>query len=168
MFERIFIAANKWALVAILAAMSCIVFTNVSMRYLTNFSIVWAEEVARYLMIWMTFLGAGLALRQGAHAAIDNLQSAVGPRLGRLMRAVVVLLLLVFCGLMAWTGYEYMTRMGRQVTPATRISFTYIYAAMPAGFLLFIVHLLLVLRTYLGSGAFEAGHGAEDRGAAAG
>ena len=168
MFERAFVEANKWALVVMLAAMACIVFANVSMRYLTNFSITWAEEVARYLMIWMTFLGAGLALRQGAHAAIGNLQEALGPRLGWLLRLWVALLLLVFCGLMAWTGYEYMTRMGRQVTPATRISFSYIYAAMPVGFLLFIVHLLFVVRTYLRSGTFEAGHGAEDRGAAAG
>mgnify|MGYP006185517733 CR=1 FL=1 len=64
MFERVFVEANKWALIAILAAMACIVFANVSLRYLTNYSITWAEEVARYLMIWMTFLGAGLALAQ--------------------------------------------------------------------------------------------------------
>ena len=167
MFERVFVEANKWAIVAILATMACIVFANVSLRYLTNFSITWAEEVARYLMIWMTFLGAGLALRQGSHAAIGNLQELLGPKFGRLLRVVVVLLLLVFCALMAWTGYEYMTRMSRQVTPATRVSFGYIYAAMPVGFLLFIVHLLLVARRYLGSGAFDEAQ-ADDAGAAAG
>ena len=62
-FERIFVAINKWVVVLLLAAMSSIVFANVSLRYLSNFSITWAEEVARYLMIWMTFLGAGLSLR---------------------------------------------------------------------------------------------------------
>ena len=167
MIERVFLAANRWALIGILAAMSSLVFANVALRYTTNFSITWAEEVARYGMIWMTFLGAGLALRHGAHAAMDNLQEALGSRLARVLRAVVVLLLLAFCGTVVWMGWEYMGRMSRQVTPATRISFGYIYAAMPIGFLLFIVHLLLVLRSYLRSGGFEP-EGAEDRPAASG
>ena len=51
--------------------------------------------------------------------------------------------------------YEYMTRMSRQLTPATRISFGWIYIAMPAGFALFLVHLLLVVRGYLRAGTFE-------------
>ncbi len=50
---------------------------------------------------------------------------------------------------MMWIGYEYMTRMGRQLTPATRIPFSYIYAAMPIGFVLMIVHLLLIARSYV-------------------
>lgn len=60
-----------------LAAMSVIVFVNVMLRYLTSESIVWAEEVARYLMIWLTFLGIGPVMRIGGHIAIDNLQDAL-------------------------------------------------------------------------------------------
>ena len=55
-FERHFLAANRWALILLLAAMAVIVFANVALRYLTNESIEWAEEVARHLMIWLTFL----------------------------------------------------------------------------------------------------------------
>src|SRR5690606_35385175 len=46
--ETAFVDLNKWAIILLLAAMSCIVFANVSLRYLTNYSIFWAEEVARY------------------------------------------------------------------------------------------------------------------------
>ncbi len=53
-----------------------IVFVNVVLRYTTGDSIVWAEEVARHLMIWVTFLGAGLVLRFGGHVAIDALHQA--------------------------------------------------------------------------------------------
>ena len=41
------------------------VFANVALRFLTDHSILWVEEVSRYLMIWLTFLGAGLVLRYG-------------------------------------------------------------------------------------------------------
>ena len=148
-FERMFVALNKWVVVLLLAAMSTIVFANVSLRYLSNFSITWAEEVARYLMIWMTFLGAGLSLRIGGHVAITNLHDFLGIRLQRALRALIGLLLICFFVAMMWIGYEYMTRMGRQLTPATRIPFSYIYAAMPIGFVLMIVHLLLIAHSYV-------------------
>src|SRR5690606_3491469 len=95
-FERWFIEANRWALVLLLAAMSLIVFANVTLRYLTNFSITWSEEVARYLMIWMTFLGAGLTLRYGGHVAITNLQELLPMRLQRLARLLVAFLMMAF------------------------------------------------------------------------
>ena len=148
-FERHFVTVNEWLVLLLLAAMWAIVFANVSLRYLSNFSITWAEEVARYLMIWMTFLGAGLSLRIGGHVAITNLHDFLGIRLQRALRALIGLLLICFFVAMMWIGYEYMMRMGRQLTPATRIPFSYIYAAMPIGFVLMIVHLLLIARSYI-------------------
>ena len=78
--ERILVACNRWLLILLLLAMACIVFANVVLRYTTGDSIVWAEEVARHMMIWVTFLGAGLVLRFGGHVAIDNLHRAVSTR----------------------------------------------------------------------------------------
>jgi TRAP-type C4-dicarboxylate transport system permease small subunit len=148
-FERWFVELNKWVLVLLLAAMSVIVFANVSLRYLSNFSIVWAEEVARYLMIWLTFLGAGLVLRFGGHVAITNLQDSLGQRMQRALRLLIAVLLLGFFVVMIWIGHDYMSRMGRQMTPATRIPFSYVYAAMPIGFVLLVAHLLLIAKHYV-------------------
>ena len=151
-FERHFVSVNEWLVLLMLAAMAVIVFTNVALRYLTNFSLTWAEEVARYLMIWMTFLGAGLVLRTGGHVAITNLHGLLPDRASRVLRMVVSMLLLGFFAGMAWFGHDYMSRMGRQLTPATRIPFYIIYAAMPVGFALLIVHFLLVLKDYVTTG----------------
>lgn len=151
-FERHFVSVNEWLVLLMLAAMAVIVFTNVALRYLTNFSLTWAEEVARYLMIWMTFLGAGLVLRTGGHVAITNLHGLLPDRASCVLRMVVSMLLLGFFAGMAWFGHDYMSRMGRQLTPATRIPFYIIYAAMPVGFALLIVHFLLVLKNYVATG----------------
>ena len=80
--EHIFVALNGWALILMLTAMTVIVGANISLRYLTGHSLPWADEAARYLMIWMTFSGAGLVLRTGGHVAITNLQDAL-PRWAR-------------------------------------------------------------------------------------
>ncbi|WP_404934392.1 TRAP transporter small permease [Nitratireductor sp. L15S-10] len=148
-FERCFIALNKWALVLLLGAMAVIVFANVTLRYLTNFSITWSEEVARYLMIWMTFIGAGLALRTGGHVAVSNFQEMLGTKGQRAVRILILCLLLAFFAIMIWMGMNYMDRARFQLTPATRVSFSYIYAAMPIGFGLLIVHLLLIARPFV-------------------
>lgn len=154
--EQLFVAANVWAVILCMIAMSAVVFANVALRYLTNNSIPWADEVARYLMIWMTFLGAGPVLRHGGHVAITTLQDAMAQRVQVALRAAIVVLLLGFFAYMVWVGHEYMTRMGRQLTPATRISFGYVYAAMPVGFALLIVHLLFIAPGFVRAGRHVA------------
>lgn len=153
--ENAFVELNKWALILLLGAMSVIVFTNVSLRYLTNFSIPWAEEVARYMMVWMTFIGAGLTLRYGGHVAIGNVMEALSPTAQRILRAVIVLCLFAFFAIMIWVGYNYAMRMRFQLTPATRIPFAYVYAAIPVGFALLAVHLLLIVRGYVTENRFK-------------
>ena len=148
-FERGFLAVNRWALIVLLAAMSVIVFTNVVSRYLTNFSIPWSEEVARHMMIWLTFLGAGPVLRAGGHIAVENLQDALPRPLAIAVRLLVAVLLLAFFVMMSWTGYEYMARNAHQLTAATQIPFAWIYAAIPVGGVLLIVHFSLVVRGYV-------------------
>ena len=72
-FEKYLMAANRGVMIALLATMAVIIFANVVLRYSTNQSIEWAEEVARYMMVWLTFLGAGPVLRYGGHIAVENL-----------------------------------------------------------------------------------------------
>lgn len=96
-FERWLLAGNRWVLIVLLAVMALIIFANVGLRYLTNESIEWAEEVARHLMIWLTFLGAGPVLRYGGHIAVDNLQDSLPRGLAVALRCVIALLLLGFC-----------------------------------------------------------------------
>lgn len=148
-FEALFIAANRWALILLLSAAAVIVFANVCLRYFTNNSIVWSDEVARYLMIWLAFLGAGLAFRFGGLVAIDNVQYALSTRNARIMRGIVALIMFAFfCG-MIWVGINYVQRTMFQMTPATRIPFAYVYSAIPIGFGLLIIHFLLVVKQYV-------------------
>lgn len=152
--ERILVACNRWLLILLLLAMACIVFANVVLRYTTGDSIVWAEEVARHLMIWGTFLGAGLVLRFGGHVAIDNLHQAVSTRAARWLRTLVAIGIGIFCLVMTYFSILYVWATRFQTTAATDIPISFIYVAMPVGFLLMFVHLLFIVRGYITDGSY--------------
>lgn len=148
-FENYFLAVNRWLLIGTLAVMAVIIFTNVVLRYTTSQSIEWAEEVSRHLMVWLTFLGCGPTLRYGGHIAVENLQDALSPRGAVVLRALIAALLTAFFVFCIWFGLEYMDRTQYQTTPATQISFALVYAALPVGMFLTLIHWMLVMRPYV-------------------
>ena len=155
-FEKYFLIFNRWALIVMLGLMSVIIFTNVVLRYTTSQSIEWAEEVSRHLMIWLTFIGCGPVLRYGGHIAIDNLQDALPRRLSQFLRVLIALLITGFCVFCIWFGIQYMDRTQYQSTPATQISFAWIYLALPLGMAMTLVHWLLIMRSYIVDRAFAS------------
>jgi len=154
-FDRVLLRANRWAVIAMLAAMATMVFANVALRFLTDHSILWVEEASRYLMIWLTFVGAGLVLRYGGHIGIDALQRAL-PRHAAWIRAAIFLLLLAFFATMLWIGTRYALLTWGQTTPVLQIPIGAVYLAMPIGFALMIVHLLLMAAAYVRQGRYLA------------
>lgn len=157
--DRALVAANRWALILLLAAMAIIIFANVCLRYLTDTSIDWAEEVARHMMIWLTFLGAGPVLRAGGHIAVENLQDAMPRQAAAWLRVLISTLMLGFFAFLIWYGVLYMERTQFQATAATQISFAYIYAAMPVGGALLVLHWLAGVRGYVADRSYTADAG---------
>src|SRR5215471_10019580 len=119
-FDRVLLRLNRWAVIAILAAMALMVFVNVALRFLTDHSILWVEETSRYLMIWLTFLGAGLVLRYGGHIGIDTLQQRM-PRHALLIRSLIFVALIGFFVAMVWLGVRYSVLTWGQTTPVLQI-----------------------------------------------
>ena len=160
-FDRLLLRANRLLVIALLAAMALMVFTNVALRFATDRSILWVEEASRYAMIWLTFLGAGLVLRYGGHIGIETLHEKL-PRHAPLLRALVVVLLLGFFAFMTWVGVRYALLTWGQTTPVMEVPIGAVYLAMPVGFALLILHLLLMARSFvrkralLGDGEFDA------------
>ena len=147
-FDKGLLYLNRWLVIVILAAMALMVFANVALRFLTDESILWVEEVSRYLMIWLTFLGAGLVMRYGGHIGIDTLQDSF-PRHAAKVRVAILVFLLGFFGFMVWIGTRYAMLTWGQTTPVMEIPVGVVYLAMPVGFALLILHLLLMARPFI-------------------
>lgn len=94
--------ALELVMVLCLAAMCVMVFGNVVLRHVFNSGINISEELARFMFIWLTFLGAIVAMREGGHLGMDMVVSRIT---GRTRRAALLLgqvLVLVCCGVLLW------------------------------------------------------------------
>ena len=85
----------KGAIALCLAAMVVLVFTNVVLRYIFNSGIATSEELSRWLLVWLTFLGAIVAMREHAHLGVDSLIRALPPR-GRLICFILSYVLMLY------------------------------------------------------------------------
>ncbi len=91
------------ALIALcLAVMVVMVFGNVVLRYVFNSGIAVSEELSRWLFVWLTFLGAIVALKENGHLGSDMLVSRL-PRWGKQLCGVLGLLLMLgLTGMVFW------------------------------------------------------------------
>ena len=91
----LYCGALKVAIALCLAVMVVLVFGNVVLRYVFNSGIATSEELSRWLLVWLTFLGAIVALRQHAHLGVDMLVRALPPR-GRFVCFIASYLLMLY------------------------------------------------------------------------
>ena len=124
--------------------MSVIVILQVFFRYVIKGSLPWSEESARYLMIWLGFLGASRAFRQDRHIGMNVLVQSL-PRTPKRIITFVMRLsaagLLVF---LAYLGFSILPGVAPERTPALNISLAWIYLAIPVGMILSAVQVLIL------------------------
>ncbi len=132
-----------------LGVMFVLVFVNVVTRYVLGFSFATTEEISTFLMIWITYFGAGLALREGRHAAIDLFQDLLSERARRVVRVSLGILILAFFAGLAYYGIKIVQFGWAQETWATQIPRGIAYLCVPIGAAAFVGHLLLTFRRWV-------------------
>jgi TRAP-type C4-dicarboxylate transport system permease small subunit len=147
-FARLNAALNRWVehlLAALGMMMALIVAAQVVSRYLLNHSLFWSEELARYILVWLTFLGAAAAYYRKAHPGIDLLSSRMGPRLRRVNTIIVHLVSLGLFLVMIYHGTAFSAFVRAQISPALSLPMWAIFAVIPASGLLLTCHCLSFL-----------------------
>ena len=147
--DRFLVRANQLVIGLMMLAMFVLVFVNVVGRYVFNTSFAKAEEVSTFLMIWVTYLGAGLALREGRHVAIDMFQDKLPFEARRALRIVLGANVLIFFAVLAYLGVQMSIFGWHQETIATQIPTGIPYLAIPLGALVFCMHLALTFRNWV-------------------
>lgn len=98
-----------------------------------NLNVAWTEEVARYLMIWMVFVGGALAVRKGKMIAIETLAQSIPEKLGKGLKYVAHLISMVFYLFIFFIGMEWVRFGGSETAPVIQLPMSYIYLAMVVG-----------------------------------
>jgi TRAP-type C4-dicarboxylate transport system permease small subunit len=114
-------------LVTMLALMVIMVFGNVVLRYGFNSGIISSEELSRYLFIWITFLGAIVAMRENAHLGLDTVVRLL-PSVGKkLCFALSNLLMLGCCALMFYGTWKQQGINATTLSPVTETPMSWVY-----------------------------------------
>lgn len=126
----------------ILSATS-LLFINIILR---NFGMgtSWSEEFIRYSFIWITFIGAAICVRVGAHVSVDLIDSFVSNKIGKVILIIAFLITIIFMIWMLILGIKTVTfnYNNGQITPALSIPIYLVYLSIPIGFFLMIIHSL--------------------------
>ena len=116
------------AIAGALALMVVLVFGNVVLRYAFNSGITVSEEVSRWLFVWMTFLGAVVALKERAHLGTDVLVSRLGVT-GKRVCFIVGHGLMFYTAWLVFAGSLAQTRINWDVhAPVTGAPVAFLYA----------------------------------------
>lgn len=132
MISKFIDAYCKWLgylIGAMLAVMVVLVFGNVFMRYALNSGFTLSEELSRWLFVWVTFLGAVVALRSNAHLGTDMLVGKLGPA-GKKFCMGLSLLLMLYCMWLLLKGAYAQTLINLESTSAVmEVSMAWFYAS---------------------------------------
>ncbi|MFH1153530.1 MAG: TRAP transporter small permease [Pseudomonadota bacterium] len=124
---------EEWTLFVIVMAALLSLFANVVLRYGFNYTLAWSEELVRFVIIYSTFIGASVAVRQRSMIRIDAV-TQMFPRLKPGLTLYTNILMLVFAWLMVYHGYKItlLQFTTHQKTIIMQIPLVIIYAVMPA------------------------------------
>lgn len=150
--QRAYVALVGGIAAFMMAATVVVTCLQVFFRYFMHDSLIWAEEVCRYMLVWTSFLVAGLAFQRGELASMDLL-SGMMPRWARaLLLAPAYAASVAFLLVVAWYGYGYAETNSTQAMPAadfiaqslfkrdSGMSIWWVYISVPVGCGLLAVH----------------------------
>jgi tripartite ATP-independent transporter DctM subunit len=125
-----------------------ILFAGVVSRYVLHSPLIWSDELASILFLWLAMLGAVVAFRRSEHMRMTALVASAGPGLRAYLEVVATCAALAFLILIIHPAYEYAYEESFITTPALQISNTWRAAALPVGTCLMALFALFRLVRY--------------------
>jgi TRAP-type C4-dicarboxylate transport system permease small subunit len=122
--------------------MTAVIFAQVVMRYVFLSPFPWAEEVGRYLLIWISSLGAAYAVRHGEHIGVMFIHNKFRGYTRLMVNLIIHILVIAFSIICLVEGIHLSFRQWDQLSAALRIPMTFAYFAIPFSFALIIMYTL--------------------------
>ena len=131
------------AIMVLMAFLVVVVVASVFFRYILISPLTWSEEVGRYVMIWLGFLAASIAVRKGLHVGLDFVVQWVRPGVAAWLRGLARAAMAGFLLIVMVYGFALVTNLWEQYSPVMDIRMTWPYLAIPVGSLLMLVQLVM-------------------------
>ncbi|MDE2751126.1 MAG: TRAP transporter small permease [Gemmatimonadota bacterium] len=140
--NRALVTLETCAAGGLLVTVCAVVLLQVLMRYLFAQPNPWSEEVSRFCFIWLSLLGASLAVEHRAHFRFEQVTKKLAPRARRVVEAGARVAVLVFSLLLIGTGIALVDLTAGERSAALNLPVALVYAAAPVSGVLMVVHMV--------------------------
>lgn len=133
---------ERWLCAYLIAQIMIVMFVATVGRYTQWYALSWSEELTRYTMVWLVFIGSGIGCYLGLHFNVDILVeklNATGKKICLILRMIVIY---AFCIFTTYQGVFVVKRQiaGGQLSAALKIPMWFMYSAVPIGCILILLH----------------------------
>ncbi|AYO29547.1 MAG: TRAP-type transport system small permease protein [Thermoanaerobacteraceae bacterium] len=140
--RKYLIKFEEHLLFLLMGVMTVVTFAQVFFRFVLNSPLAWSEELARYLFVWITFIGASVALHRWGHFQVDIVVNLFPDKVKRITEIVVYLLIMIFAFIMVYYGFILVQYTSTQLSPALQLNMAIPYFALPLSGILIFFHTL--------------------------
>ncbi len=135
---------EDWLVLAIFALLTLDVFYQFFTRYVLSNSAAWTEEIARYLLIIVTFVGASMAVRRNTHIQVEFVYRYLPAPVGRALSTGVDIVIILFLVYATWLAVYLVPRMHNLQMTVIDWPMSYIYVFVALGFILMTLRAIQV------------------------
>ena len=135
---------TECAAALLILALVLINLAQVVSRYVIDLPLFWSEELMRYALVWLVFLGAVAALWRGEHMVIEILEAFCPPWIQRVVRCINIVLMGCVCFIFVYFGGPLALRSMDETSPSAGIPMVYPMLAVSVGGAL-MMYLLIVM-----------------------
>jgi len=125
---------EDWISLALFATLAFIVFYQVFTRYVLGDPAGWTEEIARYFLVAVVFIGAAMSVRKNNHIQVDYFYRLMPKAMGRVLSTAVDLFRCLFLGYATWLCWLLIQRIGSSRMAIVDLPMGWVFGAMIFGF----------------------------------
>ena len=134
-------------LFTLMALIIIIMFTQVLFRYVFNQSLSWSEEIAKFIFVWMIFIGAAVCIKEKLHIGVEFLIERLPKKWKNAIEVFNTILIVLFNIAMSVTGFFWVGEVSGTLSPAVGLPLNWaFYAALPCAAVLSVVFGIIVLK----------------------
>lgn len=127
----------------IFCSMMAVVTAQIVMRYLFNSPLLWSEEFARYVYVWLVFIGSAYCVTQDKHVAVTLVTDRMPSMVRKGVKIVCNLLVAAALIYMLPHAFQYVRKHSGLLSGCMQIPMSCVFAAVPVGYTLIVIHMLL-------------------------
>lgn len=135
---------EKYTACGMLVIIVLIGAAQIFFRFVLKSSLIWSEELMRYMFVWLSFLTASIAVREHKHISVDFVTSFIPAKINRIFYLVSRVAILVYFYFMIPAGFELCAKTAANRSTILPITWIFVYAALPVGMILMAISLVSV------------------------